>query len=586
MKIKTFKATGLAATAIITASLFAGTAKADWLSDIVVKETPAVSDLSNGAFFSGGKTRVRIPTSTIRPVIARAPEVSAGCGGIDAFWGGISFLDPEHFVQMGENIIASAPSYAFDLALGGLCSECKDVMDTLKMAATDLNSLSLDSCAASRGLVESGAKFMGEVTGFEAKSGKASGTASSFYKKEKEQLKEFTGKASNWFTQNNDTKVDKLANDLLFPASNNAAVSFWETMRQRKITATTGTGIDNSLKAAQGFFSTPKDYVGFLRLITGDFIIYRQGDPAGGSASLLASIFTNNTDPNYSKLPVHKTLEARIKNTDLATTSDKGVLSASIDWELQIGSTATTDECAVQVKMNPLDAIVTCNKIPVALLTVDVPTDYLATGIVYGTGADDMNINVKEPEMVTLAALGGGVSKPKDYFKTMITGVLANIHQVGAANTAQSTDLNSYMTWQQIPIYQFTNTVGVLKKKYPGITSAISDRLGETAAYSYSTGRLIASIDEAIKLLGEAEGPIKGIAKQHGFPNGEALSEWIIEARGKLSNEKSRLLTMMNAKTATNTTFVTDKIKEYIALNNQINEVLAGSMLTKALNFK
>src|SRR3546814_2288377 len=51
------------------------------------------------------------------------PKVKAGCGGIDMFLGGMSFLDPDYLVQKLESILQAAPAVAFQYLLETLRSD-------------------------------------------------------------------------------------------------------------------------------------------------------------------------------------------------------------------------------------------------------------------------------------------------------------------------------------------------------------------------------------------------------------------------------------------------------------------------------
>jgi len=74
------------------------------------------------------------------------PRVQAGCGGIDLFAGGISFLDPEYLVEKFENILQAAPALAFSMALKAHCETCEDVMNKLEATSSFLNSIQVNDC--------------------------------------------------------------------------------------------------------------------------------------------------------------------------------------------------------------------------------------------------------------------------------------------------------------------------------------------------------------------------------------------------------------------------------------------------------
>lgn len=95
----------------------------------------------HGGQFSG---RFRLTNDSLFSVTP--PRVKAGCGGIDLFAGGISFLDPEYLVEKFENILQAAPALAFSMALKAHCETCEDVMSKLEATSSFLNSIQVNDC--------------------------------------------------------------------------------------------------------------------------------------------------------------------------------------------------------------------------------------------------------------------------------------------------------------------------------------------------------------------------------------------------------------------------------------------------------
>ncbi len=103
--------------------------------------------------YSGGSVFMRTPHKTYQLASATAPEWGAGCGGIDLFAGGFSFINKEQFVALLRNIGSNALGYAFKLALQNLCPTCDNVMQSLQTIARDVNRMNIDSCQAAEGVV-------------------------------------------------------------------------------------------------------------------------------------------------------------------------------------------------------------------------------------------------------------------------------------------------------------------------------------------------------------------------------------------------------------------------------------------------
>ncbi len=81
------------------------------------------------------------------------PSFSAGCGGIDLFAGSFSFISAEQFQNLLRAIAANAAGYAFEVALGAMCKECLETMETLQKKIQALNQGFANSCQLAKGLV-------------------------------------------------------------------------------------------------------------------------------------------------------------------------------------------------------------------------------------------------------------------------------------------------------------------------------------------------------------------------------------------------------------------------------------------------
>ncbi len=101
-----------------------------------------------GASFNGRVSTKSDPLFSISP-----PRLKVGCGGINAFMGGLGFADTEYLVKKLERILKSTPLAAFDIALNVLCPQCSQTMAKIENMINKLNSLQLDECAASKAMV-------------------------------------------------------------------------------------------------------------------------------------------------------------------------------------------------------------------------------------------------------------------------------------------------------------------------------------------------------------------------------------------------------------------------------------------------
>lgn len=74
----------------------------------------------SAGYYSGGGFSVRNRIKNFQPTTLQLPNIKAGCGGIDIFTGGFSFVNSAQLVNAIKSIGSSAVSYGFMLAMN-LC---------------------------------------------------------------------------------------------------------------------------------------------------------------------------------------------------------------------------------------------------------------------------------------------------------------------------------------------------------------------------------------------------------------------------------------------------------------------------------
>jgi len=132
------------------------TANAAWIDDWIDQKTTTQADYFTGqkrGYGTLGSFSARWSAGNDYLVSATPPKFKAGCGGIDVFMGGFSFLNADYLVQKLQNMMNAAPAVAFDLALNTLCSQCAKSLNTLEAITDRLNQLQLDDCKATKALV-------------------------------------------------------------------------------------------------------------------------------------------------------------------------------------------------------------------------------------------------------------------------------------------------------------------------------------------------------------------------------------------------------------------------------------------------
>ena len=146
----------MVATMVAAAMLFSAVASyADWQDDWLAGQSvggPSYVQGSQRGYFSGGALSARWPSSNDHPLTITTPRIKMGCGGIDMFLGGFSFLNLDYLVQKLQRILSAAPAAAFDLALKTLAPQVAETIKALEALSDRLNGLQIDDCKASKAL--------------------------------------------------------------------------------------------------------------------------------------------------------------------------------------------------------------------------------------------------------------------------------------------------------------------------------------------------------------------------------------------------------------------------------------------------
>lgn len=106
-------------------------------------------------YYTGGNLFVRNEVEHLQPVGIRMPGISAGCGGIDAHFGGMSFISAEQFTKFFRAMGTAVPAYGIMIGIETMCPKCKNGMSELQNLAQKANALSIGSCESAAALVGS-----------------------------------------------------------------------------------------------------------------------------------------------------------------------------------------------------------------------------------------------------------------------------------------------------------------------------------------------------------------------------------------------------------------------------------------------
>ena len=140
-------------------------ARAGWVDDWLQEKTVSSPDYLAGqkrGYFTGGSFDARWYQGQNDYLFSvEPPKFKAGCGGIDAFMGGFSFMNFNYLVKKLQSILTAAPAMAFDLTLSTYCPQCSTILGKFENISDKLNGLQFNDCTASKAVV---AQLMGPYT--------------------------------------------------------------------------------------------------------------------------------------------------------------------------------------------------------------------------------------------------------------------------------------------------------------------------------------------------------------------------------------------------------------------------------------
>lgn len=106
-----------------------------------------------GGYYTGGNVFARSKVNNPDLFTLQLPHYRAGCGGIDLFLGGFSYINAREFTQLLRNIGSNAAGYAFNLALATVTPQIKSVLDELSAKVQEMTNQNINSCEAAATLV-------------------------------------------------------------------------------------------------------------------------------------------------------------------------------------------------------------------------------------------------------------------------------------------------------------------------------------------------------------------------------------------------------------------------------------------------
>ncbi len=336
----------------------------DWLAQ-KSETAPGYFEGQKRGYFTAGSFSARWPQGNDYLMSITPPKVKSGCGGIDAFMGGFSFLNVDYLVQKLQRMIQAAPAVAFDIALKVLTQEMSGTVKDFENIINKLNNLQLDECKAAKGLIATVAK-----AGFgDTKKGDLAAAEADF--------KQSMGIKDNWTDVTKESKSNNDNPSSSEMADTNSGATSGCPQDVKDVFADTGSVMD---KLGQKFGAAP--YVDMMRGFVGDVNIRKTGE------GLFAVAYKSSCEQNK-KMSIDNFIDGKVYAMNSA-----GNCYQITDTNRSISTWASSRMVAIANKLKgrqDLDnsdlTFLNSNPLPIALvLKYAVGTDQ--EGAVMGTLAD------------------------------------------------------------------------------------------------------------------------------------------------------------------------------------------------------
>jgi conjugative transfer pilus assembly protein TraH len=115
--------------------------------------SPQAYQGQQAGYYTGGSLFARTPVRDVQLVQVELPSYRAGCGGIDIFSGGFSYIKYDDFVKLMQNVMNNSAGYAFTLAMETATPELANVMKYINDKAAEINRANINSCETAEALV-------------------------------------------------------------------------------------------------------------------------------------------------------------------------------------------------------------------------------------------------------------------------------------------------------------------------------------------------------------------------------------------------------------------------------------------------
>lgn len=118
----------------------------------------SASDIYQGqkaGYVTGGGATIKNRSMQLNPSTINLPKFDAGCGGIDIYTGGFSFINSEQLIDTLKSIGSSSIGYAFMLSLETISPQVANNIKQLQTWSNAINATNINSCEVAAQLVGS-----------------------------------------------------------------------------------------------------------------------------------------------------------------------------------------------------------------------------------------------------------------------------------------------------------------------------------------------------------------------------------------------------------------------------------------------
>lgn len=116
---------------------------------------PSAYHGQEAGYYSGGSLFARDAVRDVQIAQIDLPSYRSGCGGIDLYAGGFSFVNSDQLIDVMKNVLNNAKGYAFNLALESATPEIANTLKYIQDMANKVNQANINSCETAAGMVGS-----------------------------------------------------------------------------------------------------------------------------------------------------------------------------------------------------------------------------------------------------------------------------------------------------------------------------------------------------------------------------------------------------------------------------------------------